>query len=89
MNDYEENNEDVYFEDENGKITKSAMSSNHKNRIVEAALKRHSMPAGMNEAKLWKMFIRYLNKELASGSAPFKKVELDKVFDSFLNENFA
>lgn len=86
---YEENHNEIYFEDEKGNLVKSAISGPHKDHMLQSALKKSKVPEGMDQKKLWQMYNEYCRKVTDNGRNPIKQKDADRTFQKFLQEAFS
>lgn len=85
---YEENHDEIYFEDDDGNLIKSAILSPQKDRMLASALEKPQVPKGTKREKLWEMYNEYCKKVVATDNKRIKQKEIQKFFDKFLAEAF-
>lgn len=85
---YEENHNEIYFEDDEGNLIKSAILTPQKDRMLASALNKPQVPKGTNKEKLWEMYNEYCKKVVSKGNKRINQREIQKVFDKFLAEAF-
>lgn len=85
---YEENHNEIYFEDDEGNLIKSAILSPQKDRMLASALQKPHVPKDTSKEKLWQMYNDYCKKVVATDNKRIKQREIQKVFDKFLAEAF-
>lgn len=85
---YEENHDEIYFEDDKGNLVKSAISAPRKADLLQSALKKSTVPEGMDQKRLWDMYNDYCRRVTDNGKKPIKQKDADQSFQRFIAEAF-